>query len=383
MDYCDIHGYWDHPVFPNVAWNEKDWFCHNQPIINVLDKCPLLNMATKRVVGKPYTCSEYGHIWINRYSAEGLPLISLFGSRQGWDGVFPFCYDDGNVPDSKAMVGYFAMRNNTVQLAHQIACNNLITRDYNKNADKEIIVAPLSEAKELELFKKEQHTYSFGFNGLGLDVRRALRYPTGIDVTGKAARPQFETINDDKKEIIIRNETNPDDYLHYDRIVPAKHWLSASQGKTQLFTGFVERHKNYTFGNGYIEFGDTNLEWATVTMTELSQDEEGTHYLLAITGEMRNTDQQYQQILNNKITLNNSGIDTFGMAPILCECLSVSLNLKSNVDMVYYPLDETGTRRNELTPTQWGETQTLYFLSDYKTVWYEIVSKGRTRNEDE
>jgi hypothetical protein len=380
MDYCDIHGYWDHPVFPNVAWNEKDWFCHNQPIINVLDKSPLLNMATKRIVGKPYTCSEYGHIWINRYSAEGLPLISLLGSRHGWDGIFPFCYDDGNVPDSKAMVGYFTMRNNTVQLAHQIACNNLLTRDYNKNADKEIIVAPLSEAKELELFQKEFHTYSFGFNGLDLDMRRALISPTGIDPTGTAIKPQFETISNDNKELIVRNQINPDDYLHYNSEIPANHWLSASQGKTQIFTGFVERNCSYPFGGGYLEFSNSNLQWATVTMTEVRRDAEGVHYLLVITGEMRNTDQVYQQILDNKITLNNSGIDTFGGAPVLCECLSVLFYTHIKSDVVYYVLDEAGNRIKELSAVEHDDSRLLYLLSENKTIWYEIVEKQGESN---
>jgi hypothetical protein len=375
MDYCDIHGYWDHPVFPNYAWNTKDWFCHNQPIINILDKCPLLNMATKRVAGKPFTCSEYGHIWINRYSAEGLPLLTLLGSRHGWDGVFPFCYDDSNFPDLEAMFGYFTMRNNTVQLVHQIACNNLMVRDYNKNADKEIVVAPLSEMKELELFQKEHHTYSFGFNGLGLDMRRALISPTGIDPAGTVARPQFETISDDSKELIVRSEINSNDYLHYDMSVPARHWLSASQGKTRIFTGFVDKYENYPFGKDYLEFSDTNLGWATVTMTETLVDAEGIHYLFAVTGEMRNTNQQYQQVLDNKITLNNSGIDTFGAAPILCECLSVNLYTTNQSNVVYYSLDEQGNRVNELFPTEQNDSLILSFSSSNKTVWYEIVVK--------
>jgi hypothetical protein len=373
MDYCDIHSFWDHPVFPNLAWHDRDWFCHNQPIINVLDKCPLLNMATKRIAGKPFTVSEYNHIWINRYSAEGNPLMALFGSRHGWDGVFPFCYDDGTNSDSEAMFGYFVMRNNATQLAHIIACNNLLTRDYNKSAEKEMVIAPLSEAKEMELFKRDHHTYSFGFNGLGLDIRRALISPTGIDASGTVSRPLFEPIGEEKPEIIVRSETNSDDYLRYDMSVPARHWLSASQGKTQLFTGFVQRYKNYPFGKNFLEFGDTNLDWATVTMTEIKQDAEGTHYLFAVTGEMRNTNLEYQQILDNKITLNNSGIDTFGVAPILCECLAVSLYTKNDNNVVYYALDEAGNRVKELLPIGLEDSLVLYCSPENKTIWYEIV----------
>jgi hypothetical protein len=315
-----------------------------------------------------------------------LPLLSLFGSRHGWDGVFPFCYDDGSNALSEAMFGYFAMRNNTVQLAHQIACNNLITRDYNKNADKETVAVPLSEEKEMELFKRDHHTYSFGFNGLGLDMREAFFNPTGVDPTGLLPRPQFEPIVKEGtklEEIIVHDKTKSNDYLRYDMSIPARHWLSASQGKTQLFTGFTDRYETYPFGKGYLEFKDNNLGWATVTMTEISQDEEGTHYLLVITGEMRNTNQQYQQILDNKITLNNSGIDTFGTAPVLCECLSARFHTQSNNDLVYYPLDEAGNRKEELSPAVWGDSQVLYLSSEYQTIWYEIVVKQGVFQNDE
>jgi hypothetical protein len=156
--------------------------------------------------------------------------------------------------------------------------------------------------------------------------------------------------------------------------IPAKHWLSASQGKTQIFTGFVNKYVNYPFGKDYLEFGDANLGWATVTMTETSVDEEGVHYLFAVTGEMRNTNQHYQQVFENKITLNNSGIDTFGTSPVLCECLSV--NFYTNLsNVVYYPLDEAGNRISELFPTRWKDSLVLYFSSTNKTVWYEIVVK--------
>ena len=297
----------------------------------------------------------------------------MLASRHGWDGVFPFCYDDGNVPDSEAMFGYFCMRNNTVQLAHQIACNNLLTRDYNKNADKEAIVAPLSETKELELFRKNHHTYSFGFNGLELDVKQALLAPTAIDVSGNKPHPLVEPISEDTEEIVFTGDHG--DSLRYDMTIPARHWLSASQGKTNIFTGFISQEKHYPFGNYFLGFGETNLEWATVTMTEVKQDDEGTHYLLAITGEMRNTEQEYQKILNNKITLNNSGIDTFGKAPILCECLSVDLYIKDKVEVVYYPLDETGDRIVEKYSVTHDDFKMLYFHSADKTIWYEIVIK--------
>ncbi|MDR1141520.1 MAG: carbohydrate binding domain-containing protein, partial [Planctomycetaceae bacterium] len=171
MDYCDIHSYWNHPHFPGRAWDGNNWYLRNIALVNYLDEQILPNLATKRVYGKPFTVSEYNHPYPNQYAAEGLPLLAAFGAFQGWDGIFPFAYSHSNNPEPKKATSFFDTAGNTVQMAHMIACHALFCNGYNKNADNELIVAPLTSEKEREIFKQNRHQYRLGFSGLGLDIR--------------------------------------------------------------------------------------------------------------------------------------------------------------------------------------------------------------------
>lgn len=370
-DFCDSHGYWDHPVFLNRPWDANDWYMHNQPIVNVLDRSPLLNLATKRVAGKPFTCTEYCHVWINRYSAEGMPLLALLAASHGWDGIFPYCWSGNSIDQPGAMTGFFEMKNNTVQLAHSLACNNLILRDYRKDADSVAMVAPLSEKKEQEIFREKKHAYSFGFNGLGLDMRNALLRPTAIDATGKASDPKVARIPED--QLVFDSKIGEHDYITVDLSEQGSGFVTAKVNDTALFTGFVKEGRGYAFGEGEIVFGRTNMGWATVTMTKTASDRNSVTYLLVATGEMRNTDQQYQRVYDNKITLNNAGIDSTGTAPVLCECLPFQLVFDdAKYSASFFPLDQSGKRRKEVLAKVRYNGLTLNFQPDMETIWYEV-----------
>ncbi|MDR0336767.1 MAG: carbohydrate binding domain-containing protein, partial [Planctomycetaceae bacterium] len=201
MDYCDIHSYWNHPHFPDRAWDGNNWYLRNIALVNYLDRQILPNLATKRVYGKPFTVSEYNHPYPNQYAAEGLPLLAAFGAFQGWDGIFPFAYSHSNNPEPKKATSFFDTSGNTVQMAHMIACHALFCNGYNKNADKEIIVAPLTIEGEREIFKQTRHPYRFGFAGLGLDIRNALIQPVAVDVSGKVKElPKLPEIPKEQKK---------------------------------------------------------------------------------------------------------------------------------------------------------------------------------------
>ena len=51
------------------------------------------DLASQRVLGKPYTVSEYNHPFPNQYGAEGQPMLCAYGRLQGWDGVFQYTYN--------------------------------------------------------------------------------------------------------------------------------------------------------------------------------------------------------------------------------------------------------------------------------------------------
>jgi hypothetical protein len=98
MDYIDGHAYWQHPHFPGRPWDPVNW---EVPSLSMAADygtwtnpatCTLPNLAAGRLVGKPYTVSEYNHPAPNDYQAQCVPMIASFAGAQDWDGVWLFAY---------------------------------------------------------------------------------------------------------------------------------------------------------------------------------------------------------------------------------------------------------------------------------------------------
>jgi hypothetical protein len=92
LDVIDVHGYWDHPVYPHKPFDMHDWTMQNDFLAGNANPSTVTDLAMFRVFGKPFVVTEYDHPFPTLYEAEGLPLISAYGAFQDWDGVFQYCY---------------------------------------------------------------------------------------------------------------------------------------------------------------------------------------------------------------------------------------------------------------------------------------------------
>lgn len=96
-DFLDIHGYWDHPHFPNTPWDRNDFTIHNKSIL--LDKkLGIINTFLERFPSKknkPHTISEWNHCYPNQYAYETPILIAAEGVKNNWDGLFQFAFKHG------------------------------------------------------------------------------------------------------------------------------------------------------------------------------------------------------------------------------------------------------------------------------------------------
>ncbi len=377
MDYCDYHAYWNHPEFPHTQWDMNDWFIRNRALVNSLDRDILGPAATKRVWGKPFTVSEYNHPQPNQFAAEGFPLLAAFGAFQDWDGIFPFAYSHSKDAEPRRITSFFDTSGNTVQTAHMIACKTL----FDTMIEQETIVAPLTAAKEREIFKRDRHQYNLGFSGLGLNPALALRFRTAVDVSGKVKEipqvPQLKVKPDQWFLDAADNKTKPDSWMRYDKFPEEGGTVSAITPRSGLFTGFPQMLKQLYFLEGgpnqaALRFEKKpNLGWATATLTRLDNDgEKGPkRYLFVVTGEMRNTDMKIESLDGNKITFGSR----WGKEPVLCEGVAVKLlwkDLKPE-KVRCWALDESGNRRQEVAVS--GDLGTyLETKPEYKTIWYEI-----------
>ncbi|MBI4902263.1 MAG: hypothetical protein HY820_01425 [Acidobacteria bacterium] len=105
LDFHDNHFYVDHYAFPNAAWDGRDWRIRD--ISSAGGQLgSILNMATARVAGKPYTVSEFNQPWPNQQAAEINPLLSVVGAFQDWDSVMHFAYSHGRGWDNDVPNGF-------------------------------------------------------------------------------------------------------------------------------------------------------------------------------------------------------------------------------------------------------------------------------------
>ena len=303
MDYCDIHAYWNHPIFPGRDWDRNNWYLNNLALVNQLDTEILPSLANSRVAGKPFTVSEYNHPYPNQYAGEGLPLLAAFGAMQGWNGIFPFDYASSRNAEPKMIGNFFSTSGNTVQMAHMIACHILFCEEYNTDADKMRFIAPLSYEKEREIFKQALSPYKFDFSGLNIDPRLALLFPTGIDVTGKMKSTTIPSVISDTQKRFEGEMSNA--WWLFDMTEKGKGQAVLCKNETALFTGFFKEGNLYEFGDYRLQFGKTNLDWATLTLAKVSEGNGKKRFLLVVTGEMLNSEMTIEYLDSEKITFGN------------------------------------------------------------------------------
>lgn len=90
FDFVDNHAYWDHPGFPEKPWSLPMSF-QNRSAVEAGAGVPR-GLMPGRVVGKPYTVTEFNYVFPNQYRAEGGPLIGAYAALQDWDGLWRFAH---------------------------------------------------------------------------------------------------------------------------------------------------------------------------------------------------------------------------------------------------------------------------------------------------
>ena len=92
MDFIDAHAYWQHPRFPGRPWDRGNWLINQKPMIDFPAEATLFRLAAERLIGKPFTVSEYNHPAPLDSQAECVPMMASFAAAQDWDGIWFYTY---------------------------------------------------------------------------------------------------------------------------------------------------------------------------------------------------------------------------------------------------------------------------------------------------
>jgi len=386
LDYCDAHAYWNHPSFPGRPWDPGNWKLGNTSISNALGNkySTVTDLANLRILGKPYTVSEYNHPYPNLYGAEGFPILATMAAFQNWSGIYIFAWSHSNYFSPEETPAFFDIKGNPVQLVHMAACWNLFLRGDVKDArsvpDVKPIEYPMSKASEREIFCEFGNTHT----PLGFRHENPMKTAVGTRVVENAvvpARPSDSTGKEPEKTTQTVSGTGE---LRWNGEVEDRGFYQVDTPKTKVFSGFIQG-RTFTFENGpslKIEFGKTILDWATVSLTETKPN----HFLLSATGLQKNSDcvlglydevvrdtpvAEYPNLINKQITFCQNR----GHAPLMCEGIPATLTLEvpAGKTVRYFPLDGNACRMSGKQAEKVDETHVKIQISrEFKTLWYEV-----------
>ncbi len=369
-DYLDSHGYWQHPAFPRKPWDAKDWFVGNSPMVNRGGET-VVELAERRVLGKPYNISEYCHPAPSTYCAEQVPTIASFGAMQDWDGVVFHCWQETTYDwrtrevrklPADRIDNWFNMTRHPVKLV-TLPFGALAFRrgDVAAASEETVIGVTLDEEKRWLAEKSGISWRAFDVAaGKGATWRDAfthrLSLALGSDKVPSFLSPDLKRVQSDNNE------------LAYDLSDPVAGVLTVNAPRAKAVIGFGAG-KTFELGDVILKPGPTMQRGFSVITASAVRGanfhEPGARILVTATGYVENRGVVWNA---EKTSVGNQ----WGEGPVMCEGIPFELILKAK-RATAWPLDSRGRRLAPITGEVVPGGVRFVLGSRYQTLWYEIA----------
>ena len=391
MDFCDVHNYWCHPIFPRNNWDENSIEVPDKSMSNgdAMPGSNLMSIARTRVLGRPLTISEYDNPNLNYYSAEGNLMATALGAFQNWSAFLQFAWTHNQEYFRDWLSPQFDMCSSTAKLVHFPACYAMFVRGDVKRGDDSIVFArKLSEEDEIRKIAEAKSVYA-----TATEKNPVMSYLPLAVVTGKEMADMPSLYNAEGRTIIrtledvpqaIREQfknkevTSTSGEITWNWQMKGAGYFKVDTPRTKVFSGFV-RGRSFNYEGMILSPGATKLDWLTLSLTQ-AVGSAGTsretlapgRYLLSVTGLVQNTGEVVVKKGKNLSCGSNYG-GSRGNAPVLCEGIMAELLLKGLGGRVEcFALDQAGEHKARVQVD--GSADALVHLSpEYETVWYELV----------
>jgi hypothetical protein len=182
FDIVDTHQYWLHPDTSLTPMRLE-----NRDMVADANAGCLGLMALRRVAGKPFSVSEYGHPFPNAYGAEGFPMFAAYAALQDWDMIMPYTYSDGTLGYGTRMLnGPFEFDTDPTKIC---------SLPWAARVFRQALVAPAQQALAASMSKSAEFASVPGASAwtlldgrnAGFDARQGARYRTYLITEGGSA----------------------------------------------------------------------------------------------------------------------------------------------------------------------------------------------------
>lgn len=361
LDYLDDHSYWDHPSFPNAAWNPNDWFIGNNS--SLLNDAGSIQQAFNGLnfTNKPYTVSEYMHASPNIYQSEMMPLLAAYASFHKTDGIMLFNYSGEPDWELEHVDTYFSFHRNPALMSMMPATGAAYRRGLVAPANGALRIS-YSRDTLFDLVKNDNG----GRWGKFTPYNRALNLTHHVEVddysgaspSGLSAlpAPSSGTFVTNNGQTVLNTSAG---YLTTN--APGYHAMS---GPLNTMSNLVTGNMTLVSGNGFGSLMWIPLSGDSVVTADTS--------FITLSSRFQNTG----MIWNGTTTVNNN----WGTGPALMQPLNVQLLLGIQADtLLVHPLDSLG---QPLPATQYLPFAPNSFLITLNqntdaTPWFGLVAKGQ------
>ena len=403
LDFTDQHYYWDHPSGFNPVT------IRNHPLLeaNPLDpkgrqRFSTSHLASAKVSGKPFFCTEWGFPYPNDYRVEGPMWIAAYACLQDWDGITATHYNSQAVlKEEGALRGPFQIYNDPLTFG-QFPAAALLFHRHDIEAARRLIQVGYSHVDSFYCQNWDGLPFQFlpfisrvegRFFDDRYDGKADLVVSSGLSATGDySAAPQSIVFsNNPWSDLYNKTKGSPENLdvqslnarlqkkgdeggmtefkqsagtlrsdngqvcLDYQRRL-----LSINTPRTQGAVGFL--------GGAKVELQDVIIEsetpFCSVMVSSLDNEPISTSKKCLITAIARaeNTGQAWNQ--------DRTKLLDRGKAPVLAEPVAANVTLKQKRGVKFYVLDAAGAVGQEI-PTRDAEGGLFLTISPaYKTCFY-------------
>jgi hypothetical protein len=357
-------------VFPRKPWDRQDWFVGNSPLVNRGGET-VVELAERRVRGKPYNISEYCHPAPSTYCAEQVPTIAAFGAMQDWDGVVFHCWQELTYDWRRRAVrklapdridSWFNMAQHPVKLVTMPFGALAFRRGDVTAARGETTIGVTLEEEKQWLAEKSGGGWR-GFDvaaGKGATWLDAFTHRISLSL-GSPDVPRFLPTERKRAE-------SDNGELAYDRSDAAGGVLAVNAARAKAVIGFGAG-KTFALGDVTLKPGPTMQGgFSVITASAVHGDDfraPGARILVTASGYVENQGMVWNDA---KTSVSNK----WGDGPVMCEGIPFELILRAK-HAAAWPLDAAGRRLAPLAGEAVDNGVRFLFDARYKTLWYEIA----------
>ena len=325
MDYIDSHAYWKHPQFPGKPWDPGNWKVEQEAMSAHPSGSTLIELASERLAGKPFTVSEYNHPAPLDSQAECVPMIASWAARQDWNGVWLYTYSHSNNQwDRNYLNSYFDIDSNPAKWGFMRAGAAAFRQE------------GIAETSSPRKFKLSQ---------------------MGLPVLDKLAMAHIKYDRNMKALFNDNLMGNHDDRFIWQNglYITLSNSCGAIAGKMKNLTTTLDRDMG-------LEINIKTPETAAIMLAPINNN---SNLLIAACGKCENTDMKFSV---NRETVGRN----WGHGPVKIETVEGTIALLDNDTTNYkcYALKPDGAISEEVPI----ENNKIVLSPKYKTMWY-LLSK--------